>query len=422
MREKFKLERARRLVKWLYPGIGIKRWITVSVFGVALLIVGIIRGFILDKESILLLKLLDIILVFSGAFLLISGINRALRSFIIFFFPEMGKRKEFADIIYRRRQLERGPNIITIGGGTGLSVLLEGLREYTSNISAVVTVADDGGSSGRLRQQFDILPPGDIRNCLVALADAPALMRELFQFRFDSSSEFAGHNFGNLFITVMTQVTGDFDKAIKESSKVLAIRGQVIPSTLNKVTLVAQYKDKSIVEGEASIPKVKRPIERVWLKPGGSQATQEALQAIQHAQIIVFGPGSLYTSIIPNLLVKEIYDAIIASDAVKIYVCNIMTQSGETDGFAASDHLNVLISHTSPEIIDYCLVNTGSISQDLRQRYKQENSYPVIADTYNIRKMGYRTIEEDVVAVVDNYVRHDPTALSSIILGLIQEI
>lgn len=419
MKERFNLESLKRIVKWFYPGIGIKRWIVVSAFGIVLVIAGVLN---LDKESIFLLRLLGIILIFLGISLLILGVIRAIRSFILFFFPELGKRKEFVDIIYRRRQLERGPNIVTIGGGTGLSVLLEGFREYTSNISAVVTVADDGGSSGRLRRQFDILPPGDIRNCLVALADAPELMRKLFQFRFGSSSEFAGHNFGNLFITVMTQVTGDFDKAIKESSKVLAIRGQVIPSTLNKVVLVAKYKDGSITEGEASIPEVKRPIQRVWLKPEGSLATQEALQAIREAAIIIFGPGSLYTSIIPNLLVKETCEAIVKSDAVKVYVCNIMTQPGETDGFTASEHLRALLSHSHPKLIDYCLVNTGSISQDLRERYKQDGSYPVVADTNKIRNMGPRTIQENIIAVSNNYIRHDRIKLSRIILGLVEEI
>lgn len=419
MRGNFNLEKLRRVVKWLYPGIGIKRWLLVSAFGMVLVIIGVMN---LDKESIFLLRLLAVILIFLGLCLLILGIIRAMRSFVLFFFPELGKRKGFADIIYRRRQLERGPNIVTIGGGTGLSVLLEGLRECTTNISAVVTVADDGGSSGRLREQFGILPPGDIRNCLVALADAPELMRKLFQFRFKAPSEFAGHNFGNLFITVLSQISGDFEKAIKESSKVLAIRGQVIPSTLNKVVLVAQHKDGSVTEGEASIPKVKRTIQRVWLKPEGSQATQEALQAIQQAQIIVFGPGSLYTSIIPNLLVKEICEAIVASDALKVYVCNIMTQPGETDNFTVSKHLEVLLAHTHPKIVDYCLVNTGSITSDLKEHYKQDGSYSVVADTAKIRNMGIRSIEENLIAVFDNYIRHDPIKLSRIILGLIEEI
>lgn len=420
MKERFKWEKIKGLLKWLYPGIGIKRWILLAAFGMSLAIVGALN---LNREAIFIVKLLGAILIFLGIFLLILGIIRLMRAFVLFFLPELTRGREFADIMYRRRQLERGPNIVVIGGGTGLSMLLEGLREYTSNISAIVTVADDGGSSGRLRQQFDILPPGDIRNCLVALADAPALMRQLFQFRFNSSSEFSGHNFGNLFITVMTQVTGDFDKAIKESSRVLAIRGQVIPSTLNKVNLVAQHKDGSLTFGEANIPKARRPIERIWLKPDESKATQEALKAIQTAQIIVIGPGSLYTSIIPNLLVGEIMQAIVASDATKVYVCNIMTQPGETDGFTASDHLNVLLQHTHPKIVDYCVVNVASISEDLRERYKQEGSFSVAADTKKIRSMGYRAIEEDIVTVAENYyIRHDPVKLSHIILGLIEEI
>ena len=419
MKERFNLDSIRRMVKWLYPGIGIKRWIGISAFGIVLVIVGTLN---LNRETIFLLKLLGLILIFLGISLLILGIIKAMRSFILFFFPEFGKKKEIADIIYRRRRLEKGPNILAIGGGHGLSVTLEALREYTSNITAVVTVADSGGSTGRLRRQFDILAPGDIRNCLVALADAPALMRKLFQFRFDSSSELAGHSFGNLFITAMTQVTGDFDKAIKESSKVLAIRGQVIPSTLDNVNLVAEYKDGTITEGEAKIPEAKQPIQRVWLKPEKSRATLEALEAIRQAQIIIFGPGSLYTSIIPNLLVKQICEAIVASDAVKIYICNIMTQPGETGGFTASDHLRVLIDHSHPKIVDYCLVNTGDISQDLQERYQQDGSYPVIADNSKIRDMGYQVIQDNVIGVFNDYIRHDPIKLSGIILGMTEEI
>ncbi len=419
MKEKSKVEQIKKIIKWFYPGIGIKRWIVVSAFGIALLILGV-RDF--NAESIIILKVVNIALILLGISLLISGIVKALRSFILFFIPELAEKKEFADIIYRRRQLEKGPNVVTIGGGTGLSVLLSGLREYTSNASAIVTVADDGGSSGRLREQFDILPPGDLRNCLVALADAPALMRELFQFRFGPKSDFAGHNFGNLFITAMTQVTGDFDKAIKESSKVLAIHGQVIPSTLNKVILVAEHKNGTITEGEASIPKVRQSIRRVFLKPEGSRASQDALTAIRQAQIIVLGPGSLYTSIIPNLLIKGIREAILASNAIKIYVCNVMTQPGETDGFAASDHLKILIDHTHPKIVDYCLVNGGHISQNILQRYRQDGAYPVVADGAKIHKMGCRIVEENVITVADNYIRHDTLKLSRTILGLIEEI
>jgi uncharacterized cofD-like protein len=342
-----------------------------------------------------------------------------MHSFVAAIIPS-SKDTQLVDILYQKKYLGRGPRIITVGGGTGLSVLLSGLKEYTSNITAIVTVADSGGSSGRLREQFDILPPGDIRNCLVALADASSLMRDLFQFRFDQSSELAGHNFGNLFITVMTRLTGDFEKAIKETSKVLALRGQVIPSTLNNVALVALHKDGSTTEGEDKIPKARIPIDKVYLRPYQPQATPEAIKAIEEAQIIVLGPGSLYTSIIPNLLIKEITDSIVASGAIKIYVCNVMTQPGETDGYSVSDHIRTLIRHSHPRIFDYCIVNTGVIPQDVRQRYEQEGAYPVVNDTEKIKSMGYRIIEDDIVTIKD-VVRHDSLKLAKVIFSFIEE-
>ena len=295
------------IIKWFYPGMRVKRWMLLSVFGILLIVIGSAQ---FQVETIVFIKILHAITVLSGVSLVMLSIKRILRSFIAVFSPQ--REGNLLDLMYKKRQLERGPRLVVVGGGTGLSVILSGLKEYTSNITAIVTVADSGGSSGRLREQFDILPPGDIRNCLVALADAPVLMRDLFQFRFDTNSEFHGHSFGNLFITVMTQLTGDFEKAIKESSKVLAIRGQVIPSTLNNVSLVAKYKDGSITEGEDQIPKVHKPIESVDLKPGDSLPTPEAIKAIEEAQIIILGPGSLYTSIIPNLLIKEITKGLVS--------------------------------------------------------------------------------------------------------------
>lgn len=405
------------IFKWLYPGIGIKRWIGLSSFGVILVALGSSH---LRPEEYWIIQLLDAIVVISGIIILILGIKQMMRSFIAAFIPS-AKDTELVDILYQRKQLNRGPKIVTVGGGTGLSVLLSGLKEYTSNITAVVTVADDGGSSGRLRQQFDILPPGDIRNCLVALADAPALMRDLFQFRFDKTSELSGHSFGNLFITAMTRLTGDFEKAIKETSKVLALRGQVIPSTLNNVALMAQHKDGSVTLGEDKIPKAHMPIKKVSLSPPQPPATPEAIKAIREARIIVLGPGSLYTSVIPNLLIKEITDAIIASSAIKVYVCNVMTQPGETDGYSVSDHIRALIGHSHPRIFDYCIVNTGEIPAEMLGRYEQEKSYPVINDVRKIEGMGYRVIEDDVV-FVENLVRHDSEKLARIILGLIEEI
>jgi len=404
------------MFKWLYPGMRVKRWILLSAFGVLLVVFGSAR---FEPEPLMIVKVLYGIVVASGVILLVLGIKRMLRSFLMIFLPH--RDTAFIDLMYKKRQLERGPRIVTVGGGTGLSVILSGLKEYTSNITAIVTVADSGGSSGRLREQFDMLPPGDIRNCLVALADAPVLMRDLFQFRFNKNSEFSGHNFGNLFITVMTQLTGDFEKAIKESSKVLAIRGQVIPSTLNNVALVAQYKDGSSIKGEDQIPRHNIPIEKVCLEPENPAPAQEAIKAINEAQIIILGPGSLYTSVIPNLLIKEITDAVVASDAIKIYVCNIMTQYGETDNYTACDHLDAIIKHSHPKILDYCIVNSSHLPQELIDRYRQEKSYPIVIDSRRMRALGYRVIEDEIVTTQD-YIRHDPAKLAKIILGLIEEV
>lgn len=408
------------IFKWLYPGIGIKRWIGLSIFGVALLVLGTAH---LRSEEYWIIQILDALVLLSGIIILILGIKMMMRSFIAaFMLMPSSKSTELVDILYQKKHLSRGPRIVTVGGGTGLSVLLTGLKEYTSNNTAIVTVADDGGSSGRLRQQFDILPPGDIRNCLVALADAPTLMQDLFQFRFETNSELSGHSFGNLFITVMTRLTGDFEKAIKETSKVLALRGQVIPSTLNNVVLVAQHKDGTTTVGEDKIPKAHIPINKVSLEPAQPQATPDAVKAIEEAQMIILGPGSLYTSIIPNLLIKELNEAVVSSGAIKVYVCNVMTQPGETDGYSASDHVKALVSHSHPRILGYCIVNTGEIPGEILQRYAQQNSYLVINDRKKIENMGYRVVEDDFAIVKEDVIRHDPVKLAKIILGLIEEI
>jgi uncharacterized cofD-like protein len=406
----------RGILKWFYPGIGIKRWALLGFFGVLLLV---FENKIFRPGNFWGIQVLDAVINISGIIILILGIKRIMRSFAGALVPGGG---ELVDILYQKRHLGRGPRVVTLGGGTGLSVLLTGLKEYTSNISAIVTVADDGGSSGRIRQEFDILPPGDIRNCLVALADAPALMRDLFQFRFETSSDLKGHSFGNLFITVMTRLTGDFEKAIKETSKVLALRGQVIPSTLSNVVLVAQYNDGTTIVGEDRIPKSHKTISKVKLNPEHPQATPDAVRAIREAQIIILGPGSLYTSIIPNLLLKEITDAIISSPAIKVYISNVMTQPGETDGYTVSDHVRALVAHSHPRILDYCIVNTGEVPEEILKRYKEQGSRLVVDDRKKVGGMGYRVIEDDFGIVEDGVVRHDHAKLAKIILGLLEEI
>jgi len=390
----------------------IKRWIITSGTGVLLVAVGSMLWMLKTFPGS---KIIAAAVFIFGSSMVIYGIKRMLKSFIAVFLPQ--RESELVDIVYHHRQLEKGPRIVTIGGGTGLSTLLHGLKEHTSNITAIVTVADDGGSSGRLREQFDILPPGDIRNCLVALADAEPLMRELFQFRFGDESELKGHSFGNLFITAMCKITGDFEKAVKESSKVLVIRGRVIPSTLEKVRLIAEHQNGQKTVGETTIVKQKAPIKRVYLDPANCKASKESFEVIEQADIIILGPGSLYTSVIPNLLVENIKDKISESKAPKVYVCNVMTQAGETDNYTAFDHLNTIISHTRPDIVDYCVVNVGNVPKELLKKYEEEGAYPVAPDLNKIKEKGYSVIEDDVVDTRD-YVRHDSKKLSKIIIDL----
>ncbi|MFH1655414.1 MAG: YvcK family protein [Candidatus Omnitrophota bacterium] len=401
--------------KWFYPGMGVKRWIILAILGIIMIGVG---SAVYISEVFILGKIVDLTTVILGIALIFVSIYKIFSSFIKVILPP--GNKDLATILYEKRHLERGPKIVVVGGGTGLSVLLHGIKEFTSNIRAIVTVADSGGSSGRLREQFDVLPPGDIRNCLVALADAEPLMQKLFQFRFKEGGELEGHNFGNLFITAMTKVTGDFEEAVKESSKVLAIRGQVIPSTLERVTLVAEYTDGSSIKGEDKIPKKNLPIRKVTLTPQDVPAAEEALKAIEEAEVIILGPGSLYTSIIPNLLIKGITDAIANSSAMKIYICNVMTQSGETDGYKASDHIRALISHSGKkDIVNFCVVNTAAkVPKELLSKYEQQKSFPVVADSKNIKELGCTVVEGNLISTAD-YLRHNSEKLTKIIISLI---
>ncbi len=401
--------------KWLYPGIKVKRWVFASLFGV--LIVGI--GAVFAVYPYPFVSGFGIVIILCGILFIVLGMGKMIISLITLFLPQ--RERDIVDILYQRRFLERGPKVVAIGGGQGLSHLLLGLKEYTANLTAIVTVADSGGSSGRLRQEFNIVAPGDIRNCLVALADAPALMGDLFQYRFAEGDGLKGHNFGNLFLTAMVQITkGDFKKAVEESSKVLAIRGKVIPSTVHNVHLVAEYMDGSQTQGEAKIPKSNAVIKRLSLTPQDAMPTDDAVTAIAQADIIVMGPGSLYTSILPNLIIKGMAEAIATAVAYKIYVCNVMTQPGETDGFTASDHVRVLLEHTDPKLVDACLINDAVVSnEEALNRYHKENSYPVAADGDRIKAMGIKVIAADLLSVAD-YVRHDSKKLTQVLIKLIE--
>ena len=406
-----------RFFKWLYPGLGIKRWILLCALGLGL-IVAVALGAVktLTRASVLLGAFATALLIF-GIFLVYTGIKNMVRIFVRTLLPP-NQENPLVDLVYQKRQIEslsRGPHVVCLGGGTGLSTLLQGLKFFTNNISAIVTVTDTGGSSGRLRDEMDVLPPGDIRNCLVALADAEPLIRNLFQYRFEEGDGLTGHSFGNLFITALSKVTGDFEKAIRASSKVLAIRGRVIPSSLEKVTLVGEFTDGSVAEGETTITEKQKPLRRIQLKPADCAATPEALEAIENADLIIMGPGSLYTSILPNLLIKEIRDAILKSEAHKIFIINIMTQPGETDNFSAYDHLRVLVEHTDPRLVDVCVVNVSHIPGNMTEKYREKGAELARLDLDLIREKGYELIEGSLLKV-DGQVRHDPMALCRLIL------
>jgi uncharacterized cofD-like protein len=310
----------------------------------------------------------------------------------------------------------QAPKVVAIGGGTGLSTLLRGLKAHTPHITAVVTVADDGGSSGRLRRELGVLPPGDFRNCIAALADDEALITQLFQYRFGQGESLNGHSFGNLFISALAAVTGSFERAILEAGQVLAVQGRILPSTLEDVTLVADLRAEedtvppglTRVQGESAIPRAGQPIERVFLRPDGVRAYPEAVHAVLDADLIVAGPGSLFTSVLPNLLVQDMCQAVAASLAFKIYVCNVATQPGETDGFDVGQHVHALQRHVGPGLFPCVLVNNNLIASTEQPKLQPVAlSYP--ADG------GYRVIESDLIDVTAPW-RHDSKKLAEQIM------
>ncbi|ABI67611.1 gluconeogenesis factor YvcK family protein [Syntrophomonas wolfei] len=313
--------------------------------------------------------------------------------------------------------VDKEAKVVVIGGGTGLSVLLKGLKNYTSHLTAVVTVSDDGGSSGRLRAEMGVLPPGDIRNCLVALAETETLMDKVFQHRFDHEGSLKGHNLGNLLLVAMTEIAGDFVSAIQEVSKVLKVRGRVLPATLEHVALGARMKDGMLIYGETSIRNYGGEIESLFLVPEKCLPVPDALEAIMEADIIVLGPGSLYSSIIPNLLVEGIGSALASSKARKVYVSNIMTEHGETDSFTAVDHLRVIMRHLPQSVVEYIIVNNGVIDEGILKRYRGEQAVPVLSNRPEIEAMGIKLIEADLVSDSD-LAWHDSEKLARVIMNL----
>ena len=356
-------------LRWLTPGLQIKRWLLLLMFSELVLVLGVAYALKEIYQTLTLphefyyvtLQFLPYwaragVFGILGVGLLVLSYLKLTQSVLGPFIPG-NSTSSIVEVIHAFRLRGRGPRIVAIGGGTGLSSLLRGLKIYTSNLSAIVTVADDGGSSGRLRDEYRILPPGDFRQCLIALADAEPLMKQLFDHRFTEGS-LGGHSFGNLFIMAMADVTGNFEHALRESAKILAVKGTIIPSTLQDVTLVASING-STVEGESKIPMQHAPISHVLLKPDGAQVNPEAAQAILGAELVVIGPGSLYTSILPNLLVEGMVEAIKASPALKVYICNVAVQPGETDGYGVDDYLRVIREHVGANLFDFVLVNSN---------------------------------------------------------------
>lgn len=426
------------LLKWLYPGMRVKRWLCLTPIGLFFVVVGVVLATnmqvvdylntgatVLFRRTGLDLSQPNVYIPISigamgiGLFLIFVSFRQVIGSIASVISPD--NKDRLADVIYQRRYLAQGHRIVVIGGGTGLSTMLRGLKEHSSNIVAVVTVSDDGGSSGALKTQFGMLPPGDIRNCLVALADAEPLLSELFQYRFETEDScFTGHSFGNLLIGAMTEITGDFERAVKETSKVLAIRGSVLPSTLQNITLRAEMNDGTTVYGESEIVGCGKGIREVSLMPEDVRPLEESLEAIRLANAIVIGPGSVYTSVVPNLLVRGISDAIAASKAVKVYVCNVMTQPGETDDFQASDHVKAVVRHAGRRIFDYVLVNREVPSLRLLEKYSSQGAQLVSPDVDVIREMGYKPITGNFISQTE-VVRHDPQKLAQAILRLVSE-
>ena len=422
------------LLKWLYPGMKFKRWMLLFSIGVMLLSLGVALIFNYKVIDFIEEELFRFIYLWQGSYnytfttlagvavfalgivLMLIATRYIIRSVIMVLLPEGSGR--LVDLIYEKRRLGKGPSIVVVGGGHGLSVLLRGIKRATSNVSAVVTVADDGGSSGRLREDFGMIPPGDLRNCLVALADTEPLMEKLFQYRFKGESELAGHSFGNLFIAAMAEVTGDVERALRESSKVLAVRGEVLPASKEYVRLDAIMADGTVVEGESHIPEVKKRIRRVRLFPPHVKPVHAALDALENADAIVLGPGSLYTSIMPNLLVDGVADAIRRSKALKIYICNVMTQPGETDGYTASMHAKAIIDHGGKGIIDFMLVNSAPISKEMKAYYAKEGAAPVVVDETAINALGIGFVKADIINQKE-VIRHDPDKLCKNVMKMV---
>lgn len=415
-----------KLREWATPGIGVKRWLfqmLVGIFFISYAIIGFINGTEAERGIWLL-----VFVLITGILITILGLNQYTKRVMTIIrleeldFSKLDKNRE--DKIKRSNLLIKGPKIVVIGGGTGLSNMLSGLKKYTFNITAIVTVADDGGGSGMLRQDLGMLPPGDIRNCIIALADTEPLMERLFRYRFKDGA-LENQSFGNLFLAAMNGVSDNFLEAVKRTSEVLAVTGQVLPVTLENVQLCAKLENGNIVRGESSIPmeslEQNSPIERVFLEPENAKGIQEAIDAILNADAVVLGPGSVYTSIIPNLMVKDVKEALLKTEALKIYVSNVMTQPGESDDYSVEDHIRAIMHHCEGLNLDYTIVNKGDTNEeeDIKERYLQKGSSLVKMDEKPDNTIKTKYIECDMIKIKRELIRHDEDKLAKILMKTI---
>ena len=413
--------------KWLKPGVRVKRWIFFGIFGVLLIAFGFTE-LAIRRVYDFYYKLFYIFLNITGVLVIYISIIESMKSIIAlnnkgYINLSLDSRK-MENLIYEKRLLVKGPKIVVVGGGTGLSTMLRGLKYYTSNITAIVTVADDGGGSGALREDLGMLPPGDIRNCILALADTEPLMEELLQYRFPDG-RLKNQSFGNLFLAAMDGISDNFEDAIQKMSSVLAVTGKVLPVTLEDMKLIAELENGNIVEGESQIPeeaiKQNSRIKKLMIDPKEAKPLQDAIKAIEEADAIVLGPGSLYTSVIPNLLVKDISESIRKSDAIKIYISNIMTQPGETTGFKVSDHIKILKKYGGRNIVDYVIANRGDIPKDIKEKYLKDNSQLVDLDKKEVKGLGVDVIEASLAKIERGYVKHDTEYLAEVLVDTIMD-
>lgn len=415
-----------KIKDWMNMGYGIKRWFGLGIVGLSVIIFALIE-LIFQRYGKSAYNFYYIYLLILGVSVLYVSIAELIKSFMTLAKDGLidfnMDSREIGSLIHEKKLLVQGPKVVIIGGGTGLSTILKGLKNYTNNITAVVTVADDGGGSGVLREDLGILPPGDIRNCLVALANTEPLMEELMQYRFKDGS-LKGQSFGNLFLAAMNGVSDNFEDAVQNMANVLAITGKVLPVTLDNIKINAILDNGQLVVGESHIPEVSisegAKIRKLYVTPENAQCLPDVREEILNADAIILGPGSLYTSVIPNLIIKGVPEAIKESRASKIYICNVMTQPGETDEFKVSDHIRAIYEHGDIGKLDYVFANTMCIrNEHLRKKYHDMKQYEVIVDEEKLRYEDFELILGDFIKPRETSVRHDADKLSKRLMEII---